>query len=521
MIFVFSFSFLSCTKKRQSDYGLDLATTLRINIMTEPPSLDWNKSADTTSALVLLNIMEGLVQYKPSDPQLGLVPGLATEWRGEENNRIWYFKLRPGVKWSDGKDFTPQQVLDGWERLLNQTTASEYAYFLYGIKNARAYNEGKLKDFSEVGVKITDQGELRVELTTPTAYFPYLMTHHSTYPIRKDVVERHGDKWTEPGNIVTLGPFNLKIWDHDKAIVLERNEGYYGNKAKVKHILAYMINELSTAINLFNVGKIDIQSQLPSTELRRLRERPEYHETGILSIYYYGFNVRKPPLDNLQVRKALALAINRKEVTQIIDGGEVPLSGWVPPGMFGYEPGIGIDFNPEKARELLDQAGFKDRSKLPKIEIGFNTNEDHQRIAENIQAQLKRNLGIEVELKNEEWKMYLKSLRTNPPHIFRMGWLADYPDPDNFCNLVTSYSENNFTRWENKKYDELIGQGVGLSNPDERKKIYLQAQKILVEQDIPVVPLFAQVAHGLVSPRVVDFYFGPLQNFDFRYVSLK
>ncbi|MCC7403168.1 MAG: peptide ABC transporter substrate-binding protein [Bdellovibrionales bacterium] len=510
-----------CTKKKKADYDLDIATTLRINISTEPPSLDWHKSTDTTSALIQDNMMEGLVEYNLTDKELGLKPALATEWRAENNNQTWFFTIRKGVKWTDGQELTAQQFIDGWQRLLTPATAAEYAYFLYGIKNARPFNEGKLTDFSQVGVSVTDKGELKVELTSPTAYFPYLLTHHSTFPVRLDVIAKHGDQWIEPGKIVTLGAYTLKVWDHDKAIVLERNEGYYGEKAKTKHILAYMINELSTALNLFNAGKIDAQTQLPSTELRELRKRAEYRETGILSIYYYGFNVKKPPLDNPIVRKAISHAIDRKEVTQMLDGGQIPLTSWVPPGMFGYEPNMGTEFSPDKAKQLLEQAGYKDRSKFPKIEIGFNTNDDHKRVAENIQAQLKRNLGIDVELKNEEWKVYLKSLKTDPPHIFRLGWLADYPDPDNFLNLMTSYSENNHTRWGSKEFDDLIAKAVGLATQEMRAQVYTEAQKILTEKDVPVAPIYASVAHSLVAPRVVDFPFNSMQRFVFKGVSLK
>lgn len=512
---------VGCTKKKKADYDLDLNSTLRINISTEPPSLDWNKSTDTTSALIQDNIMEGLVEYQLDDPNLGIKPALATEWRQEDNSQVWYFKIRTGVKWTDGKELSAQQFLDGWQRLLTPATASEYAYFLYGIKNAREFNEGKLKDFSKVGATVTADGELKVELTGPMAYFPYLLTHHSTYPIRLDVIEKHKDHWTDPGKIVTLGAFTLKVWDHDKAIVLERNDGYYGEKSKVKHILAYMINELSTALNLFNAGKIDAQTTLPSTELRELRKRPEYRETGILSIYYYGFNVKKAPLDNPTVRKAISHAIDRKEITQMLDGGQIPLTSWVPPGMFGYEPDTGTEFSIEKAKAMLDQAGYKDRSKFPKIEIGFNTNEDHKRVAENIQAQLKRNLGIDVELKNEEWKVYLKSLQTDPPHIFRLGWLADYPDPDNFLNLMTSYSENNHTRWGSKEFDALISKAVGLGTKEKRQQVYSMAQKILTEKEVPVAPIYASVSHSLVAPRVVNFPFNSMQRYIFKGVSLK
>ena len=260
---------------------------------------------------------------------------------------------------------------------------------------------------------------------------------------------------------------------------------------------------------------------MPSTELRELRQRSEYREIGTFSIYYYGFNVKKAPLNNQMVRKAISYAIDRKEITQMLDGGQIPLTSWVPPGIFGYEPDRGVDFNVSKAKKMLDKAGYKDRSKFPKIEIGFNTNEDHKRVAENIQAQLKRNLGINVELKNEEWKVYLKSLQTDPPHIFRMGWLADYPDPDNFLNLMTSYSENNHTRWGSQEFDKLIAKAVGLGSKGRRQQVYSKAQKILTEQEVPVVPIYSSVTHALISSRVVNFPFNSMQKYIFKKVSLK
>lgn len=494
--------------------------TLRIMITSEPPSLDWHRSSDTTSALITANLMEGLTEYDLNDKDLKLIPALAEKWEASDNARKWKFTLRQNVKWSDGAPFTAQHVVDGWKRLLSRETASEYAYFLFGIKNAKPYNEGKMS-WDEVGVKITGPNEITVELEKSMSYFPYLLTHHSTFPIRLDAVKKGGEQWTEPENIVTLGPFKLKVWQHDRLIVLERNEYYYGEKPQIKNVAAYMIQEQATAINLFDSGKLDSVHDLPSVELRRLRTRKEFRETSRLSIYYYGFNVKKPPLDNPLVRKAIAMAIDRQQLVQMLAGGQLPLTGWIPSGMFGYEADRGLTFDPEKARELLKQAGFGPGSKLPKIEIKFNTNEDHQRIAENIQAQLKQNLGIEVELKNEEWKVYLNSLKSKTQQIFRLGWQADYPDPDNFMSVMLSYSENNHTNWKNAKYDELVNKAAGSLDREERQRLYSEAQKLLVEEEVPAVPLYSTVKHVLVNERVENYPLNVMEVFSFKGVRLK
>jgi len=511
----------ACTKKSGLEYGLDVNDTLRVNIEQEPPSLDWSKSTDTTSALIEMNIMEGLVEYNLADPELGTAPALATEWKGSDNARVWTFTLRQGVKWTDGVEFTGQHVIDGWERLLNPKTASEYAYYLFDVKNARNYNAGKITDFKQVGIKMNDQGQLVVELEKPMSYFPMLLTHHATYPLRKDIVEKFGDKWTDAGNIQTLGAYKLKIWDHDKNIVLERFDDYYGEKAKIKNILCYMINEYSTALNLFDAGKLDFQQTLPFKELPQLKQKPGFRQNAILSSYYYGFNTRKAPFNDVKVRKAFAHAIDRKQVTDLLAAGHGPLTSWIPTGMFGYEPDRGLKFDAELAKKLLDEAGYKDRSKFPRISLAFNTNENHQRVAENVQAQIKKNLGIEMQIQNEEWKVYLSRLRTATPSIYRMGWLADYPDPATFMMLMTSSSENNHTGWGSKRYDELVSEGGAAMDKDKRRSLYSEAQKILVEDEVPVVPIYSAVRHVLLSDRVSNFSMNSIERYLFKGVTLK
>jgi oligopeptide transport system substrate-binding protein len=495
---------------------LPIIETLRLNLLTEPPSLDWIVTSDSTSTEVTNNLMDGLVSYNLEDKNLGLAPALALKWESNAKATVWKFTLREGVKWSDGVPFTAQQVLDGWQRLLDRKTASTYAYYFFGVKNARAFNEGKVS-FTEVGAKITGPSEITVELEGSMSFFPALLTHHSTWPIRLDVIAKHGALWTDPGKIVTLGPYTLKSWEHDHLIALERNESYYGEKAKTE----YMLAEQATAINLYDAGKLDVVDKVASIERRKLRGRPDFHEAPGLQTYYYGLNIHKPPLDNPLVRRALTQAIDRKEIVQMLGGGQNPMTSWVPIGMFGYEPTLGLGFDIEKARKTLDQAGYKDRSKFPRLELAFNTNEDHMRIGENVQAQLERNLGIHVELRNLEWKVYLSQIQNDPPALFRFGWAADYPDPDNFFALLTSFSENNHMRWKNPVFDALVAEGRSEIDPIKRRAIYVRAQKILVEQDVPVIPIYSKVEATVVSPRVENFPFNSMSIRSYKGVRLK
>lgn len=517
-----------CTKKSndleisvpgQGKLTLPFNETLRIRIETEPPTLDWHKATDTTSSLVTGNLMDGLVGYDFSKPEPEVAPALAEKWESSDN-RVWKFTLRQGVVWSDGQPFVPQHVLDGFKRLLNPTTASEYAYFLYPIKNARAFSEGKNKDFGAVGVKISGPNEITIELEKPMSYFPFLLTHNSTFPIRQDIVDKHGDKWTDPANIVTVGPFNLKIWEHDKQVVLERNDSYYGKKSQLKYLVALIIQEASTAVNLFDSGKIDAMNSVPAQQIRELKKRKEFKAIGNLLIQYYGFNIEKKPMDNVKVRQAIAHAIDRQQIVDVLAGGQIPMTSFVPVGMFGYEAGRGLPFNKEKAKQLLKEAGYDDPSKV-KIEFRSNTNENHQLIAENIQSQLKQNLGVNMEIKNEEWKVFLSTVKMDPPPMYRFGWQGDYPDPDNFLNLMTSYSDNNRTRWKNKKYDELIELAATESNREKRRQIYSDAQKLLVEEDVPLVPLYTGVSHHLISDRVEGYPVNILANYRYNEVRIK
>lgn len=514
---------VSCTKSDKTlKFGVKKSETLVTNLQTEPPSLDWHIGTDTTSHEITMNIMDGLTEFDYNDPELKAIPALATKWESDKAAKKWTFELRQGVKWTDGVEFEAQHVIDGWERLLNPKTAAEYAYFLFNIKNAKAYNEGKIKDFSQVGVKADGKHKLVIELDSSVSFFPSMLVHHSTFPIRKDVIAKHGAKWTEPGNIVTLGAYNLKEWEHDEAILLERNDNFWGEKAKTKYVLGRMITEQSSAVNAFDAEELDIIPELPSNDVAILKQRSEYRTQNGLIVYYYGFNVRQKPFDNLDFRKAIVHAIDKKEITKVLGKDEEPATSWVPKGMMGYMDNIGLQFDAAKAKEFMVKAGYTDPLKVPKITITFNTNENHRKVAENVQAQLKRNLGINIEILNEEWKVYLSKLKSKKGFsIFRMGWVADYPDPDNFMNLLTGYSANNHTGWKNAEYDSLISKGVAELNADKRKEYYSAAQKILLEQDVATVPLYYSTRQYLVNDRVKNFKLNALDHKVYRVIAVE
>lgn len=473
---------------------------LRINLATEPPSLDWTLATDATSFLLLEQLMRGLTRMSPDlRPQ----PALATHWEVSEDGRVYTFHLRPDVRWSDGVPLEAGQFVYGWRRLLDPKTAAEYAYFLYPVKNARAFNAGEIDDPEAVGVHALDAHTLRVELEAPLVYFPSLTTFMVTFPGRRDLVERWGPRWTEPEHLATLGAFRLEEWRHEYKIVLGANPAYYGAPPPLRRVTGYMIDMESTALVLFEQGLLDIV-RLPALEIRRYRERPEYRTRPQLRGYYYGFNTAKPPFDDVRVRRALAMAIDRSRFPAVLQGGEIPSGAWLPPGMPYYNPAIGLPFDPARARALLAEAGV-DPATLPPIRVVYNTDQSHKLVAETVQAQWSEHLGLRVELENREWKVFLKELVNDTPDVYRLGWGADFPDPDNFMNLFTKASANNHTGWADPRYDALIERAARARDPAERQALYDEAQRILCEEQVPIVPFFVSALNMAVAPRVQGF----------------
>jgi oligopeptide transport system substrate-binding protein len=491
--------------------------TFRMTLSNEPPTLDWNLATDSVSFTVLINLMEGLTEY---DEALRPRPAVARSWEVSPDGRVYRFHLREDARWSDGKPVTAGDFEYSWKRLLNPKTAAEYAYFLYDIEGAEDYNTGKVTDPESVGVRALDDRTLEVRLRKPIVFFPSITTFMVTFPMRRDIVEKFGERWTEPGNIVTNGPFGLDGWRHEYKLILRPNAHYHGKRPALGKVVMFVVNESTTALTLYETGDLEM-ANLPPEAIAAYREKPEYLTAPLLRGYYYGFNVEKPPFTDPRVRRAFSMAIDRREFPAILKRGEIPSSFWIPPGMPYHNPAIGPPFDPDVARKLLTEAGYPGGRGFPAITAAFNTGPENSLIAEDLQAQWKRNLGVEVLLDNQEWKVYLKRLQTDPPPLFRLGWGADYPDPDNFMNLFTSTSGNNRTRWKNFRYDELIRSAAADPDPARRQAAYDEAQRILLETDVAIMPLFVATQNWVIKPYVRGLQINALELLNLKNVHLE
>jgi oligopeptide transport system substrate-binding protein len=491
----------------------------RVNLGTEPPSLDWSLATDHVSFNVISNLMVGLTEF---DKNLKPAPVVASSLEVLDGGRKIVFHLRSDVEWSDGKKVRAQDFEYSWKRLLDPKTASQYAYILFDVVNAQEYNEGKIKDPSSVGVRAENDQTLIVTLRHPASYFLAITTFEVTYPQRQDIIEKYGSRWTEPGNIVTNGPFLLTGWKHENEIELRANAKYFRGKPAIDRVTMYMVNEKTTALAMYEQGNLDFMDEshsIPTLEKPRLSKMPGYQLVPQLRGEYYGFAVDRKPFDNPKLRKAFSLAIDREVFPKILQGGRTPATSWIPPGMLAYNPKIGLAFNPNEARLMLSEAGFPDGKGLPPIVLAYNTLEDHKLVAEAVQSMWQKHLNVIVKIENQEWKVYLKKLQTDPFPVHRAGWGADYPDPDNFMKLFTSNSGNNHGRWKNPQFDQLLEQAAQELDSGKRTKIYDEAQKLLTETDAAIAPLFWRSEATVLSPKFTGLEYNSMARMDLRNVK--
>ena len=516
LVLIAALATVSCS----GDKGAESAAkrdTININLGNEPPTLDWSMATDVSSYTVLNNIMDGLTQF---DAEFRPLPALAESWTVSDDGKTYTFKIRDGVKWTDGKPLTAGDFEYSWKRLLNPETGADYAYFLYDIVNAEEYNTGEINDADKVGIKVVDDGTLRVTLKKPAAYFPSLLSFMATYPMRKDVVEEHGIRWTEPENIVTLGPYGLTSWKHHDHILLTRNGDYWGDKPRIEKVRIIMNENPSSALAQYESGELDYadSKSIPPLEVPRLKDLPDFKTTLMFRTNYIAFNVEKPPFDNPLVRKAFAASIDRQSIVDLIQGAGVTTKSWIPNNMLGYNDEVGIDFDPEQAKKWLAEAGYPDGKGFPEVSFLWPDVSSNRIIAEALQSMWKMYLGVKVNLMNQEWKVYLSTINTDPPEIHRAGWGADFPDPHNFMTLFTCTSGNNRTRWCNKEYDALVYQAAEETDPAKRKELYDKAQKILTENDVPIVPFYVSNQQNMIKPYVKGLVPNPLDLVLFKYV---
>lgn len=503
LILVSLFSlFAACTKKAEEP--LD---TLRLHLEDEPPTLDWNVATDMTSRLVLLNIMEPLLDYEfDSDGRPQLVENLLVDWAPSENFKKWTFKLREDVFWSDGEPFSAEQVVGSFERLLNPKTGAMNTFLFHIIKNARAYNEGKSTDFAEVGVKRSGGDRVIFELSESASYFPTLLALFNVMPVRKDLIKIYEEDWLSPENFVTLGPYLLSVWNHDEKIILSSNEKYFRGKPKIRHIEFLIVKEEVTAINLYDQGRLDMVSGLPLEQVSFYREKEGFHTVQDLAIEYFGFNTRVAPFDDKRMRQAFSHLVDRSQIVNMFDAGFEKNSSLMPHGLEGWKSSQGLKHDRAKAMELMQEAGFSDLSQLPTVTLSYYTNSNQRRLIENVQEQIRTSIGVRPEVNNSEWKTYLAQVNSSkPPQVFRIGWMALYPDASMLLGLFTSDSHFNTSGWSDPRYDELVSKIRSMEMGAERQSHIDEALDILLNDHAVIMPLYTGARHYLVSPKLKNF----------------
>jgi oligopeptide transport system substrate-binding protein len=468
----------------------------------EPETLDPALITGQPEGRVVSALFEGLLRFNSAGQA---EPGVAQHWEISPDARTYTFHLRPDARWSDGQPVTAHDFVRSWQRTLTPETGSQYNYQLFYLKNAEAYATGRLDDFSQVGVRALDDHTLEVELTNPTPFFLELCAFPTLFPVRTDLIERAGDDWVKPAHIITNGAFLLDDWRINDRIQLRKNPSYWdAENVALNSVDILPISKANTAFNFYASGEADLlmdKGLAPPSLLEALMERPDFHASPFLGVYFLRFNVTLPPFDDVRVRQALALTVdNAAIVRRITRAGELPAAGFVPPGLEGYAPIEGLGYDPERARALLAEAGFPEGHGFPLSVYLYSEGELNEAIAVELQSAWRRELGINIQLARQEWKVYLNSLSSLDYGIARSSWVGDYPDPNTFLDMFITGGGNNRTGWSDPAFDGLIAQAAATTDPAARLAILRQAESLLVLEATPIRPIFYYVGIQFYDP---------------------
>lgn len=484
---------------------------IRYNVGTEPETMDPHLSTGIPEASIMLQIYEGLTRMDATGrPQ----PALAESWKVSDDGLTYTFKLRDS-KWATGEPLTAEDFIWSWKRSLDPDLAADYAYMLYPIKGAEEYNDPDLKgSVDDIAIEAVDSKTIKVTLVGPTPYFLSLVSFKTYYPLYKKHIEEKGDSWClSPDTIVGNGPFKMVKWADNKMEFVP-NEHYWDKDAvKADRLIFTMVENESTVLTMFETGDLDMTNSVPGQEIPRLESTPELHIFPYLGTYYYIFHVEKAPFDDVRIRKALAMAIDRQAlIDNVTQAGQLPAFAFVPPGIpqpdgsdFRKKGGDYFKEDLEEAKRLLAEAGYPDGKDFPAFEILYNTNEAHKLIGEAIQEMWKKNLGIEgITLTNQEWGSYLQSRDDGLFTVARAGWIGDYNDPNTFLDMWTTGNGNNNSRFSNKDYDRLVAECLLESDMNVRNNKLHELEDILMEE-MPILPIYYYTLPAMVSTKLKGY----------------
>lgn len=495
---------------------------------SEPKGLDPHLVTGVPENKIISSLLEGLIAYHPTD-DLQPEPGMAERWESNEDFSQWTFHLRD-AQWSNGDPVRASDFVYSWERMLTPSLGAEYAEMLYILKGAEDFHQGRTTDFSTVGVKALDDKTLQVTLEGPAPFFLNMLKHYSWYPVNPRVVEAHGgmsdrqSSWSTLENYVGNGPFVLDDWVTNQIIKVRKSSTYWDrDRVKLNGVNFYPVENVTTEETMFRGGRLHLTNTVTPDKIPIFLEKmpQEMKIEPYMGVYFYRINVTRKPFDDVRVRKALAYSIDKKLlVDKVTKGGQISATGFVPPGLKGYETSDAAEFQPELARRLLAEAGYPGGRGFPDVEILINTSEAHRKIAEALQAMWRKELGVNIGIYNQEWKVYLDSQSSLDYDLVRAGWIADYAYPNTFLDIFTTGNGNNDTGWSNRRYDTLIGRARTAQTDDQRMAILQEAEQVLME-DMPIIPIYWYTRTYLKSTLIEGWHPKALDNHPIKYVSLK
>jgi len=471
----------------------------------EPETLDPAIITGQPEGRIVNALFEGLCAFDKSGKA---VPGVAERWDISEDGRTYTFHLRADAKWSDGARVTANDFVASWKRTLSPATASAYNYLLFPIRGAQDFAEEKIKDFSEVGVKALDDRTLVVELNSPTPYFLDLCSFPTLHPVPVSLIAEVGDDWVKPNHLINNGAYVLKEWRINDRIRLQKNPEYWNREnVALETVDILPISKDSVAFNFYESGLADLvmdKGLAPTSLLDELKKREDFHAAPFLGVYFLRFNCSKPPFDDVRVRKAFAMTIDKTRIVEkITRAGELPAAGFVPPGIDGYGGVKGLPYDPEAARALLAEAGFPGGAGFPFVNYLFNEGQQNESIAVELRDMWQRELGINITLGRQEWKVYLNSLSSLDYGIARSSWVGDYPDPNTFLDMFVTGGGNNRTGWSSAAYDQITAAAAAEANPVARLRLLEKLEKLLVEGESPIAPIYYYVGIQLYDPAKI------------------
>ncbi|MBY0472060.1 peptide ABC transporter substrate-binding protein [bacterium] len=473
------------------------SNVIRIQLSAEPVSLDPALAEDALAFRILNNIMEGLFR---NDSEGRLEGRLATSFEVSPNGLEYKISLRDGVRWSDGLPLQAKDVVAGIQRSIDPKLSSKLSLFLSKIASVKGVEKS-----GDSPALVT------IHLKEPVPYLPKLLTLPQTFPYR-------GHDWT--GGSPVLGAYRMRAHQLEQGYDLEPNQYYWETMEGTRPVRLEIVRDESTASSLFDRGKLDLLTKVPAYDFKRYSEKGLIRVAPMLATNYLAFNTRKPPFNNREYRKIFSRSIQRGEITRMLDTREVPSFGWIPPELKNYKDPIFVEWGRE-ASDLSVKDALLAKLKGAPVITGFDSSGRNTSIMEVIQNQVKRSIGVELKLEPMDWKSYIQQLSVDPPQVYRLGWVAPFGDGLTHLEILTSKNPNNYTGWKNARYDSLVDQIAHLPVGVQREGKMREAEKILIQEEAVVVPIYYFVQSYAVAPRLKNFRVNPNSILYFSELRLK